>query len=74
VADVHHVVSLGVGSPAAIPQFLLFGLSPTGEIDLTLAACATLYVSAESPLLTMDAETPTLTMTADTPLFVLGSC
>lgn len=32
MADVHHVISLGIGSPADIPHFTLFGLSPTGPV------------------------------------------
>ena len=28
MADVHHIISLGIGSPADIPHFILFGLSP----------------------------------------------
>lgn len=26
MADINHVISLGIGSPAAIPEFLTFGL------------------------------------------------
>lgn len=29
MADVHHLISLGVGSPADIPHFILVGLSPS---------------------------------------------
>jgi hypothetical protein len=34
VANVHHVISLGIGTPADIPHVVLFGLSPTGPVDL----------------------------------------
>lgn len=33
MADVHHVISLGIGAPAGVPHFLLFGLTPTGPTD-----------------------------------------
>ena len=29
MADVSHVVTLGIGTPGAIPQFILVGLSPS---------------------------------------------
>lgn len=32
MADVSHVISLGIGSPADIPHFILFGLSPSGVL------------------------------------------
>lgn len=43
MADIHNVISLGIGSPASIPYFLLLGLTPnpdvvppfTSSIDLT---------------------------------------
>lgn len=28
MADINHVISLGIGSPADVPHFTLFGLSP----------------------------------------------
>lgn len=32
MSNINHVISLGIGSPAAIPQFILFGLSPTDKV------------------------------------------
>lgn len=30
--DINQVISLGIGTPADIPHFILFGLSPTGGV------------------------------------------
>lgn len=35
MADVNHVISLGLGTPADIPHFILVGLSPIAAIDAT---------------------------------------
>lgn len=32
MADVNHVISLGIGSPADIPHFVLFGLSINDQV------------------------------------------
>jgi len=32
MADLHHLISLGVGTPADVPHFLLVGLSPTAGV------------------------------------------
>lgn len=32
MADIHQVISLGLGAPADIPHFLLFGLSPNADV------------------------------------------
>lgn len=46
MANIHHLVSLGIGSPADIPHFTLFGLSPTGPVDIAqLDFCETTVVS-----------------------------
>jgi hypothetical protein len=31
MADIHQVISLGIGEPAGIPHFILLGLSPAGD-------------------------------------------
>ena len=35
MADIHHTISLGIGTPAGIPEFLLFGLQTAPELALT---------------------------------------
>jgi hypothetical protein len=47
VANVHHVISLGIGSPADIPHFILFGLSPTGAVAV-IAATADMVIQVRS--------------------------
>jgi len=32
VADINHLISLGLGSPADIEHLVLFGLNATGEV------------------------------------------
>lgn len=34
MADINHVITLGIGTPADIPHFTLFGLSPTGPVTI----------------------------------------
>jgi hypothetical protein len=35
MADIHQITTLGIGTPAGIPEFLLFGLQPAPEPALT---------------------------------------
>ena len=37
MANLHHVVTLGIGTPADIPHFVLVGLSPAGVTELPAA-------------------------------------
>ena len=32
MSDVNNLISLGIGSPASINHFVLFGLTPAGEV------------------------------------------
>lgn len=32
--DIHQVITLGIGTPADIPHFILVGLSPTGAVAI----------------------------------------
>lgn len=36
MADINHVISLGIGSPAAIPEFLTFGLQIGTIAEITV--------------------------------------
>lgn len=41
MADIHHVITLGIGTPADIPHFILVGLSPLGVIHVVSTAAIT---------------------------------
>ncbi len=70
MAAVHQVITLGIGSPADIPHFVLFGLSPTGPVavidfmraDLSARAPSASFTGAQ-PSATFTARQPTATMT-----------
>ena len=36
MADINKTISLGIGTPAGIPEFLLFGLQPEAPVPLTV--------------------------------------
>jgi hypothetical protein len=65
VADVHHVISLGIGSPADIPHFILFGLSPTGPVSVEIADGEIVYVAAGDRTIAVSASERTITVAAD---------
>lgn len=35
MADIHYTISLGIGTPSGIPEFLRFGLQTASELALT---------------------------------------
>lgn len=43
MADIHAVISLGIGSPADIPHFLLVGLS-VNDVDLVISTTSVVGV------------------------------
>ena len=57
MADINHVISLGIGSPAAIPEFLTFGLQ-IGEAAVVSGApdCRTYFINGEVRVLPILAE------------------
>jgi hypothetical protein len=57
MADINHVISLGIGSPADIPHLTLFGLSPNATPPAT--------VDPYAIVITVAAETRTITVAAD---------
>jgi hypothetical protein len=61
MADINHVISLGIGSPAAIPEFLTFGLQIGAAVVVVgVPACRTYSVASESRLISILAETRTI--------------
>ena len=65
MADIHHVISLGIGSPADIPHFTLFGLSPNAAAPATVDPYAIiLTVAAETRTITVEADDRTLVVSA----------
>ena len=55
-------ISLGIGSPAAIPEFILFGLSPHPEVDPPLVPCDYYMVPAVDRTVTVDQVDRTITV------------
>lgn len=47
MADVSQLITLGVGTPSDIAHLTLFGLSPTGAVDLGSAPYRRTWVLAE---------------------------
>ena len=60
-------VSQGLGSPAAIAEWLLVGLSPTGPVDLLRGEPThTISVAAQVRSITVPAQVRTITVPAPT--------
>lgn len=55
MADVHNLISLGLGSPASIPHFILVGLSINDEV-IAAQPTASVRVLAESRTVRVRAE------------------
>jgi len=52
MADINHVISLGIGSPAAIPEFLTFGLQIGAAVIVSGAPeCRTYFIDGETRVL-----------------------
>jgi hypothetical protein len=54
VADVNHVITLGIGTPADIPHFILVGLSPTGAVAVIDPEPIVIEVQAAGRIVTVD--------------------
>ncbi len=48
MADINHVISLGIGSPAAIPEFLTFGLQIAADVSSNALFITAANVSMET--------------------------
>ena len=63
MADINHVISLGIGSPAAIPEFLTFGLQIGAAAAYSPAPdCRTFVVPEETRTFEVPAEVRTFTI------------
>lgn len=58
MADINHLISLGIGSPSGIPEFITFGLQ-IGEVQITLEGSFR-RMDATSERLSMDADSTKL--------------
>ena len=57
MADINHVISLGIGSPAAIPEFLTFGLQIGAAVVVSGAPeCRTYFIDGETRVLEITKE------------------
>lgn len=61
MADIHQVITLGIGTPSDIPHVILFGLSPTGVVEFQPD---TLTAVGRYPLTLTETGRYTLTLTA----------
>ena len=59
-------ISIGIGSPASIPYFILFGLSPTGPVAIEVADGEIIYVMAQDRTIGIQSEDRTIAVPADT--------
>ena len=67
MADINHVISLGIGSPAGIPEFLTFGLQ-IGEAVIVIGTpeCRTFLIAGEYRTLEISEEMRTLEINEET--------
>lgn len=65
MANVHNIISLGIGSPASIPHFLTLGLFDGSLVTFAHACERTL--TCTTPRRTMTSTTPERTMVSTTP-------
>lgn len=72
MADINHIISLGIGSPAGIPEFLTLGLqigaapsTPTGRIFIPAYDSRTLTVKEQDRIFLPDADPRTFTIPED---------
>ncbi len=59
MADINQIITLGIGTPAGIEEFILFGLQPHTVAHSEAPAERTLTIAAESREYDVEAETRT---------------
>jgi len=60
MADINHVISLGIGSPAGIPEFLTFGLQIGAAVVVAgVPSCRTYSIAEDVRVLSILADART---------------
>lgn len=70
MADIHQIITLGIGTPADIEHFILVGLNATGAVDLVDPYAIILTVAAETRTITIEADDRTIAVGARFPIIV----
>lgn len=65
MADIHQVITLGIGTPADIPHLILFGLSPTGPVSAPIVSVGLAYLSTDAATATLATDAPTAALGTD---------
>lgn len=59
MADINHIISLGVGTPGAIPEFLTFGLQIGDAVVYVPSIGRTFFAGSEERGFTVSSESRT---------------
>lgn len=70
MADINHTISLGIGSPAAIPEFITFGLQIGEALEAYDTAASILFTPEDKNILyTGDSVTTLITKEDKTTMY-----